>query len=202
MDIKLTKILARVGMVALAVATFLVVIVTAGGIPTEPIAAAEGRGFAVIHFMTPVIQGPYTYPGGLPPYGIKVLDIDFSVTAGINSDDPNDPLAIRPEFSSITITKEFDQTSPDLNYYCALGQHFGTVMINMIPAGTSNPPPYYMITLDDAVITEVASRMVYRSSDTKYTHLETVSIKCGVIHWQHLTSGALRSWDLVHNEAP
>lgn len=87
-----------------------------------------------------------------------------------------------------------------MNYYCALGQHFAAVLLNMIPTGT-NPPPYYMITLEDAVITEVGSRMVYRSTDSKYVHLETVSLKCGVIHWDKIGENQ-KYWDLVHNEAP
>jgi type VI secretion system Hcp family effector len=179
-----------------------VLIVAAGGMPTEPIAAAEARGFAVMHIMVPAIPGPYTYPGpGIPPDGIKVLDIDFGVTAGVNSDDPNDPWAIKPQFSELTITKEFDKTSPDLDYYCALGQHFASVMLHMIPTGT-NPPPYYMITLEDAVITQVKSRMVYRSTSPQgYAHLETISLKCGVIHWEKMGE-TMRSWDLVHNGPP
>jgi type VI secretion system Hcp family effector len=198
MENKPTK--SRAGLFALAALMLFVLIVSAGGIPPESIAAAEGRGFAVMTITGPDIVGTLTYPG-VPIPGIKVLDIDFSVTAGVNSDDPNDPWAVKPAFSEITVTKEFDGTSPDLNYYCALGQHFTTAMIYMIPVGTTTPPPYYMITLDDAVITSVKSRMAYRSTDSKYTHLESVSLKCGVIHWDKI-GGAIRYWDLVHNEAP
>jgi type VI secretion system Hcp family effector len=201
MNIIPTKTKGRVGLFALAALMLFVLIVTAGGIPPESITAAEGRGFAVMHIMGPDVQGSYTYPGaGIPPNGIKVLDIDFSVTAGVNSDDINDPWAVKPQFSEYTITKEFDKASPSLNYYCALGQHFTNVLLNMIPTGT-NPPPYYMITLEDAVITKVGSRMVYRSTDSKYVHLETVSLKCGVIHWDKIGENQ-KYWDLVHNEAP
>jgi type VI secretion system Hcp family effector len=199
MDIKFAKSTARAGLFALAIVSLFVLIVAAGGIPPESIAAAEGRGFAVLTITGPDIVGTFSYPG-VPLPGIKVLDIDFGVTAGVNSDDPNDPWAIKPQFSEITITKEFDKTSPDLNYYCALGQHFTAGTLYMIPAGTT-PPPYYMITLEDAVITQVESRMVYRSTDSKYTHLETVSLKCGVITWEKMGE-TTRSWDLVHNEAP
>ena len=46
----------------------------------------------MMHIMGPDVECSYTYPGpGIPPNGIKVLDIDFSVTAGVNSDDINDP---------------------------------------------------------------------------------------------------------------
>jgi type VI secretion system Hcp family effector len=198
------KTMVRAGLFALAALLLFALIIGAGGIPPESIAAAEGRGFAVMQITGPTIQGPYTYPGpGVPPNGIKVIDIDFDVTAGVNSDDPNDPWAIKPQFSEFTITKEFDRTSPDLDYYCALGQHFTAVTLYMIPAEPpTTPPPYYLIMLEDAVITQVKSRMVYRSTDQKYAHLETVSLKCGTITWENVSPPNSRSWDLVHNEAP
>lgn len=195
------KTIIRGSVLALAAVILVSLIVGAGSVPPEAVPAAEGRQFAVMKIIDPEIVGPYTYPGA-PPGAIKVIDLQLGITASDNSGDPNDPLSVKPQFSEITITKEFDKSSPDLNYYCALGQHFGSVTLYMIPAGGTSPPPYYLIILQDAVITKEESRMVYRTSDSKYAHLEVVSFKCGSITWQDITSGNIRSWDLVHNEVP
>ncbi len=181
---------------------FFTLIAGSGGVPGEPVAAAEGRQFAVMHIYMPEIEGPYSHPA-LPPSGIKVIDVDCSVVAPANSGEPNDPWGSRPEFSQISITKEFDKTSPDLAYYCATGQRFGQIFIRLLPAGDPpTEPAYYEIVLKDAIVSELKDRIVYREKmvDGTYAHLQQVSLKFRQITWTDLNSGKTQTWNLYDNQ--
>ncbi len=208
MKTKPLETIVSIGILALAAVMLFSLMVGAGGVPSEAIPPAQGRQFAAMYILGPPVAGPYTHM----TYGtgaIKVIDMNFEVEAPPNSGDFNDPWGIKPAFSTVTVTKEFDCASPDLNFYCATGQHFTSVGIHMLPVST-NPwgeYHYYVITLGDAVINHVGSRMVYREPNipggpTTFAHLEEVSFKCGVITWQDIGSGRTRSWDLVNNQVP
>ena len=179
----------------------------AGGGGGEPVAAAEGRQFAVVHIVNPNIEGPYTHPA-LPPGGIKVIGLEFDMAASATSGDPNDPWGLRPQFSTISVTKELDKSSPNLAYYCAVGQHFDYVFIRMLPLsmgpGDMEPtePPYYEIVMEDVVIAAVKDRMVYRDQlqDGTYAHLEEVSFAYGRIKWLDVPSGVMTGWNLESNK--
>jgi type VI secretion system Hcp family effector len=201
MKTKPVKTIVSGGVLVLVALVLFSLMVGAGTIPSEPAPAAEGRQFAVMHIEDPPVEGSYIHLG-LPPGGIKVIDLDFGITASPSSGDPNDPWSVRPQFSEITVTKEFDQASPQLSLYCAAGQHFGTVFIRMLPA-TSAPEmemPYYEIILVDAVITRITDRMVYREEYQDYAHMEEVSFKYRQITWSDINSGEVRSWDLLSNQ--
>jgi len=189
------------GVLVLVALILFSLMVGAGTMPSEPAPAAEGRQFAVMHIEAPPIEGPYIHMG-LPPGGIKVIDLDLGVTASPSSGEPNDPWSVRPQFSEIKITKDFDKASPQLAFYCAAGQHFGTVFIRMLPA-TISPEmemPYYEIILMDAVITKVTDCMVYREQYQDYAHMEEVSFKYRQITWTDINSAETRSWDLLVNQ--
>jgi len=189
------------GVLVLVALILFSLMVGAGTMPSEPAPAAEGRQFAVMHIENPPIEGPYIHMG-LPPGGIKVIDLDLGVTASPSSGEPNDPWSVRPQFSEIKITKDFDKASPQLAFYCAAGQHFGTVFIRMLPA-TISPEmemPYYEIILMDAVITKVTDCMVYREQYQDYAHMEEVSFKYRQITWTDINSAETRSWDLLVNQ--
>ncbi|MBA7711522.1 hypothetical protein ES703_120488 [subsurface metagenome] len=203
MKTKPLKTIVSGGVLALVALILFSLMVGAGTIPSEPAPAAEGRQFAVMHIEDPPIEGSYIHMT-LPPGGIKVIDLDFGVTASPSSGEPNDPWSVKPRFSEITITKEFDKASPQLSFYCAAGQHFGIVFIRMLP-GTTAPEmemPYYEIILVDAVITRVTDRMVYREQYQDYAHLEEVSFKYRQITWTDISSEPpeTRSWDLLTNQ--
>jgi len=205
MKAKTVKTIIGAGVLTLVALVLFSLIVAAAAVPTAPVAAAQGRQFAIMHLDHPNVEGPYSHPG-LPPGGIKVIDLDLSTTGSPYSGDPNDPWSIRPQFSEVTVTKEFDQASPDLSFYCAVGQHFRYVYIRLLPVTQEpypNPPteePYYEIILEDAVITKVADRMVYRENENyNYAHLEEVCFKYSRIIWSDIGSGKVRSWDLVNN---
>ncbi|MHC4602986.1 MAG: Hcp family type VI secretion system effector [Planctomycetota bacterium] len=190
MKTKPVKTIVSGGVLTLVALILFSLMVGAGTIPSEPVPAAEGRQFAVMHIENPPIEGPYIHQA-LPPGGIKVIDLDLGITAS-------------PQFSEITITKEFDKASPHLAFYCAAGQHFGTVFIRMLPATISPEmePPYYEIILVDAVITKVTDGMVYREQYQDYAHMEEVSFKYRQITWSDINSGEMRSWDLLVNQSP
>lgn len=203
------KTIARGGLMVLAAVMLFSLIVGASSIPPQPVAAAEGRQFAVMYIQMPDVLGPYIHPviePLLPPGGIKVIDLSYDVTAPPNSGEPNDPWAIKPQFSQITITKEVDNASPDLNYYCATGQHFDFIYIRLLPSAFTLPPeegPYYEIVIEDAVISQVKTRIVYRETqNSDYAHLEDISFRCGIITWFDIGSGNIRSWDLLTNSDP
>jgi type VI secretion system Hcp family effector len=208
MKAKPLKTIVNIGILTLTAVMLFSLMVGAGGVPSEAIAPAEGRQFAAMYILGPTVAGPYTH-SVFGTGAIKVIDMNFEVEAPPNSGDFNDPWGIKPAFSTVTVTKEFDCASPDLNFYCATGQHFSSVVIHMLPVST-NPwyeNHYYVITLGDAVINHVASRMVYREPNipggpTTFAHLEELSFKCGMITWHDINSGRSRSWDLVNNQVP
>jgi type VI secretion system Hcp family effector len=197
MKILTAKKLFKGGVLAIAGLMAIALLIGAGE-PTEPVPAAEARQFAVLHI--PGVNGSYSvtpYPLG----SMKVLHFEFSVTASDNSDMTDDPWSVHPKFSELTVTKEFDTASPDLNYNCAAGTHYPTATLMVIQTSPTSPP-YYTVTLTDAVITKVRSRMVYRTSaPVGYTHLEEVSLKCGAVTWD-MTGASPRSWDIEHNNMP
>jgi type VI secretion system Hcp family effector len=160
--------------------------VGAGTIPSEPIGAAQGRGHAVMEIAGPAVMS-----------GIKVIDLDFGVTASPSSGEPNDPWSVKPGFSEITVVKEFDATSPQLSFYCAAGEHLNSVLISMLPSPIE--PPYYEVILVDAVITKIKNRMVYREQYQDYAHMEEVSFKYRQITWSDI-GGEVRGWDLLSNQ--
>jgi len=172
-------------------------ILGAGGVPSEPAGAAQGRGYGVLHITGPAVPGPLTHPA-LGAGGIRVLDFRLSLQASPNSSDPNDPWAIAPEFSELIITKEVDKASPLLYLYGATGQHFGYVMLRLLEAGATGDP-YQEIILEDAVIAGVTNRMVYRPTGD-YAHLEDVAFRYTMIRWTSLTGGTTAAWDLVENQ--
>lgn len=193
METKPVKTVVSGGILALVALILFSLMVGAGTIPSEPIGAAQGRGHALME----VIVVP-----GIEMSGIKVIDLDFGITASPSSGEPNDPWSVRPGFSEITVTKEIDQASPHLSFYCAAGQHFESVFIRML-APTGDPMedgPYYEIILMDAVITKVKNRMVYREQFQDYGHMEEVSFKYRQITWSDVNSGETRSWDLLSNQ--
>jgi type VI secretion system Hcp family effector len=194
---------AKLAVPVLAAVMMFSLMVGAGTEPTEPVVAAEARQCAVLHIYSPNIEGTFNHPAWPPSNpGIKALHFDFSIEASVNAGEPNDPWSCRPAFSEITISKEFDKTSPELSYYCALGQHFGSVVISMLPVSPTGSP-YYEITLTDAVITRIRPRVVHRETQVgTFAHLEEVSFKCGIITWNNLQYGVIRSWDVLHNEPP
>lgn len=201
MKTKPVKTIVSGGVLALVALILFSLMVGAGTIPGEPAPAAEGRQYAVMHIEAPPVEGPYLHML-LPPGGIKVIDLDLGVTASPSSGEPNDPWSVRPQFSEITITKEFDKASPKLAFYCAAGQHFGTVSIRLLPA-TATPEsemPYYEIILMDVVITKVMDCMVYRQEFQDYAHMEEVSFKYRQITWSDVYSAEERTWDLLTNQ--
>jgi len=201
MKTKPLKTIVSGGVLALVALILFSLMVGAGTIPSEPVPAAEGRQFAVMHIEAPTVEGPYMHMIS-PVGGMKVIDLDLGITASLSSGEPNDPWSVKPQFSEITVTKEFDKASPQLAFYCAAGQHFGTVFIRMLPA-TATPEaemPYYEIVLVDAVITKVTDRMVYREQYQDYAHMEEVSFKYRQITWTDINSAETRSWDLLTNQ--
>jgi len=119
-----TKKLVTGSLLALTAVMLFSLLVGAGTEPTEPVIAAEGRQFAVMHIFGPEVPGPYLHsgpPGFLPPGGIKALHLESEIIAPPNSGDPCDPWSTKAAFSEIMLTKEFDQACPDLNFYCAAG---------------------------------------------------------------------------------
>ena len=74
------KLKVSVFLLLLTVLTLFVLMVGAGGVPNEPVTAAEGRQFAIMHIEDPTIVGTYNHPG-LSTGGIKVIDMSFSVAA-------------------------------------------------------------------------------------------------------------------------
>jgi type VI secretion system Hcp family effector len=192
MNILKSKKLFKGGVLVIAVLMAIALLLGAGE-PTEPVAAAQARQFAVL-YMPPAFGG-YSLMPHFPPGGIRVLHFEFSVTASDNSDMMEDPWGVRPRFSELTLTKEFDTASPDLNYHCAAGTHYANATL-MVVLTSPTSPPYYIITLEDVVIAKVRSRMVYSTGG--YAHLEEVSLKCGRVTWD-MTGASPTTWDLVHN---
>ena len=194
METKPVKTVVSGGILALVALILFSLMVGAGTIPSEPIGAAQGRGHALME----IIVVP-----GIAMSGIKVIDLDFGITASPSSGEPNDPWSVRPGFSEITVTKEIDQASPHLSFYCAAGQHFDSVVISMLPS-LFDPIelPYYTISLVDAVITKIKNRMVYREGFQDYGHMEEVSFKYRQITWSDISSEPpeTRSWDLLVNQ--
>ncbi len=196
MNISNLKQLLKAGAIVFSVVLAIALILGAGE-PTEPVPAAEARQFAVL-YLSPIV-GSYAAPPNYPPGGMKTLHFEFAVTASDNSDLIDDPWGVKPKFQELTITKEFDTASPDLNYHCAAGTHFATATLMIMSATGPSDPPYYIITLQDAVVTKVKSRMAYRTTTpTGYAHLEEVSLKCGLIRWE-ITGASPKEWDIVHN---
>jgi type VI secretion system Hcp family effector len=63
--------------------------------------------------------------------------------------------AQRPEFSGVTITKVFDETTPQLNLMAAIGTHISTVEISFY---NETQQRYFVIILEDVIISSIQTK--------------------------------------------
>ncbi len=200
MKIKRVKDMVRGGVMALVVLMLFLLMIGAGGIPTESFEAAQGRGYAMMYING--IVGPYQ----MQPYHdhIKVIDFKFDID-NIGTSAVGGSYSSNPQFSEITVVKEIDKTSPLLAMYCAEGRVINIVELKFLPTPIWPPPSgppdphYYIVTLDSAVISKIKNRVVYRESDLQYGHLEELSFRCNRITWEDIGSGTTETWDLERN---
>ena len=192
----LTKIMA--GVTTVGVLIVLLLIVGAVDIPKESFGAGDTRGYAMMFIEG--VNGPIQ--GQVYEDHIKVVDVQFGIDNQGTSGDGASRLRSDPQFSEITVVKNIDLTSPDLAMYCANGQTIPKVEIKLMPDGPFPPTSeshYYIITLDDVVISKVEDRLVYRETDAKYAHLEKLAFRCNRLTLEDRNSGNRREWDLEHS---
>ena len=200
MKAKRVKAIVKGGVTALVVLMLFLLMIGTGGIPTESFEAAQGRGYAMMFIEG--IQGPYqTQPYS---YHIKVIDFKFGID-NVGTAAQGGSYSSAPQFSEITVVKEIDKTSPLLAMYCAEGRTIPYVLIKLMPTAIWPPPSgppdphYYIVTLEDVVISKIKNRVVYRESDLQYGHLEELSFRCNRIGWEDIGSATTEQWDLQRN---
>ena len=103
--------------------------------------------------------------------------------------DPQTGLAVgKRVHGNMTITKEFDQSSPLLNQALVTGEHMNNVEVKWYRISkTGTEEHYFTIKLEDAVVTSVRPWMpnCLDKSMASFGHMEDVSFTYRKIIWRH-----------------
>ncbi len=110
----------------------------------------------------------------------------------------------RADFSDFSLTKTVDNATPDLNIYCAKGQHIPKVELELCLA-TGDKHTFLKYTLEDVIISSVAPAGASGGNDKP---IESLSFAYGKIKWEYTpidhtgkagsTTG--RTWNLETNK--
>jgi type VI secretion system Hcp family effector len=95
-------------------------------------------------------------PGLRRDGSIPILSFHAGITRSTSSSSlGSGGSAQRPEFSGVTITKVFDETTPRLNLMAALGTHISSVEISFY---NETQQRYFVIVLEDVLITSIQTK--------------------------------------------
>lgn len=110
----------------------------------------------------------------------------------------------RADFADFSLTKTVDNATPDLNIYCAKGQHIPKVELELCLA-TGDKHTFLKYTLEDVIISSVSPSGASGGSDKP---MEALSFAYGKIKWEYTpidhtgkagsTTG--RTWNLETNK--
>lgn len=108
----------------------------------------------------------------------------------------------RADFSDFVVSKEIDNSTPDLNVKCAKGEHIPKVEVELCLA-TGDKHTYMKYTIEDCIVTSIAP-----SGGTGTKPTEVVTFAYGTIKWEYTPidhtgkpgSTTDRTWNLETNK--
>lgn len=111
----------------------------------------------------------------------------------------------RADFQDFTVVKTVDSATPDLNAFCAGGEHVGTIEIEVCTVINNDQHVFMKYTMKDCLLTSVT---VSGSDGDEIKPLETLTFSYSEIKWEYspfdhtgkVKGGGDRTWVLKEHK--